>query len=152
MRYDLAGVLFTYQASHADRTSDLYVKLTTIGPMGVVAMNLFRAQKASERAKQYSRRYKGEAYGKKQWSMDNACKALLEHGGDFVWGWGIDPKQPVHCHVLYVDLPTGQVSFHSEFRGAGPDYQGEWDGEEGASPQRIVTWCAQLLDAAGITG
>ena len=43
--------------------------------------------------------------------------------------------------VLYVDLPTGQVSFHAY----GPsenrrEYDGKWDGT-GLSEERIVKYC-----------
>lgn len=40
--------------------------------------------------------------------------------------------------VLYVEIPTGQVSFHSPTRGNGPDYEGDWDGAQGVSGDRIV--------------
>lgn len=142
----LVDVMETYQGSDADRTRALYAELEGLGPSGVIAMNLLRAQKASERAKAYRRGFKGQAYDKKQWSMDNACKALLEHSGSIRWGWGVDETQPVHRHVLYVDLPSGQVSFHAGVRGEGPEYPGEWDGRPGLSPQRITQWCAALLD------
>lgn len=143
----LGEVMTIYLGSDADATRALYAELEALGPIGVIAMNLLRAQKASERAKQYRRRFKGDAYAKKQWSMDNACKALLEHGAGMRWGWGLDLAQLVHKHVLYVDTPSGQVSFHSEFRGEGPDYPGEWDGVAGMSPDRVTRWCATLLDA-----
>lgn len=147
MLYDLAGVMQTYRASDAGRTIELYVRLSTIGPLGVIAANLFRAQKASERAKTYRGPSKGEAYRKKEWSLGNVCKSL--QGNDVLpWGWGLDRGQPVHRHVLYVDLPTGQVSFHSEFRGEGPDYPGEWDGKKGQGPDRITRWAVQLLAEA----
>jgi hypothetical protein len=142
----LGEIMSIYQGSNADATKALYAELEAIGPLGVIAMNLLRAQKASSRAKEYSRRFKSDAYRKKQWSMDNACAALVEHGAGMVWGWGLDPVQPVHKHVLYVNTPSGQVSFHSEFRGKGPDFPGEWDGVLGMSPDRITRWCATLLD------
>ena len=145
----LGDVMAIYDGSDADRTGALYAELEAKGPIGVIATNLFRAQKASARAKAYrGRGYKGAAYDKKQWSMNNLCDALAAHGGGLRWGWGIDPVQAVHCHVLYVDLPTGQVSFHSGWRSLGPDYPGEWDGRRDASPDRIVRWVAQLLDEA----
>ncbi len=51
-----------------------------------------------------------------------------------VWGWGFDPDQPVHRLVVYIDLPSGQVSFHAAERGPGPDYPASWDGVPGISP------------------
>jgi len=76
---------------------------------------------------------------------------LDEHGADLgiiTWGWGVDGKQEYHRDVLYVDLPTGQVSFHQSGRGKGPDYLGEWDGNTGVGPQRACLWAARLLEAA----
>jgi hypothetical protein len=145
----LGEVMLTYQGSDSERTRLLYDELAGLGPLGVIAMNLLRAQKASSRAKDYrGRGYRGQAYDKKQWSMDNACRALIEHGAEIGWGWGLDPAQPVHCHVLYVETPFGQVSFHSGQRGDGPDYLGAWDGVQGMGADRITRWCARLLDEA----
>lgn len=63
------------------------------------------------------------------------------------WGWGRDPAQPFAKHVLYVDLPLGQVSFHSESRYVGPDYGGEWDGDR-ASEGRVVQFCDVVMKGA----
>lgn len=136
-----------YEGSNGEATKALYDKLQTIGPLGIVAANLFRAQKASSRAKEYSRRFKGTAYDKKNWSMGNLVDALLVHGGNLGigFGWKLDPKASFHEWVLYVELPNGQVSFHSAARGQGPDYAGDWDGS-GLSAQRIVTWVQTVLD------
>lgn len=140
-------VLRVYRGSNGDATKALYAELEKIGPAGIIAVNLFRAQKASERAKVYRRGFKGAAYEKKQWSMDNLASALGVHAPalGFIWGWGKDEKQPFHTHVLYVDLPTGQVSFHAADRGAGPDYPKLWDGMPGQSPDRICRWVGRLL-------
>jgi hypothetical protein len=141
-------VLSVYQGSDGDATKALYAELEQLGPLGMIALNLFRAQKNSERAKAYhGRGYKGAAYDRKQWAMDNLASILTDHAIPCAiqWGWGIDPEQLKHNTVLYIDLPTGQVSFHTEARGAGPDYPGEWDGVKGQSPDRIIRWCARLL-------
>ncbi len=136
-----------YRGSNGDLTKALYAQLETLGAKGTIALNLFRAQKASARAKTYRRRYKGDAYQKKQWSMDNLSTALTERAGELslTWGWGVDEKQPFHKHVLYVDIPTGQVSFHTEARGTGPDYPGKWDEMPGQGPTRICRWIGTLL-------
>jgi hypothetical protein len=57
-----------------------------------------------------------------------------------------DPATPAYSHVLYVDLPTGQVSFHTAARDDGPAYAGAWDGIKGQGPDRIIRWVARLLD------
>jgi hypothetical protein len=152
----LAEVLSVYRGSDGDKTRALYGRLETLGPDGALAVNLFRAQKASERAKVYRGgvagrgSYSGMAYDRKQWATDNLCAALA--GAGLGWGWGVDSKQPVHRHVLYVDLPTGQISFHAAARGIGPDYPGEWDGVPGQSADRILRWCARLLAQAPACG
>jgi hypothetical protein len=48
-------------------------------------------------------------------------------------------------NVLYVEIPTGQMSFHTERRGDGPDYHGAWDGAATTGPERICRWCELLL-------
>jgi len=45
-----------------------------------------------------------------------------------------------------VDLPEGQVSFHSLARYAGPDYAGDWDGQR-KSEERILRFCDQVFHA-----
>lgn len=142
---EVAGI---YEGSNADATRGLYSRLEALGDQGIVALNLFRACKASERAKVYTRRFKGSAYDKKEWSMENLCRVLVRDAvaaGVPSWGWGRDDKAVGYEHVLYVDTPAGQVSFHTAHRGAGPDYKKPWDGVKGASSGRIVQWCAQLL-------
>lgn len=144
----IADVIRVYQGSDGEATKALYARLVQFGAPGEIAINLFRAQKASERAKVYRRGYRGMAYDKKQWSMDNLCAALTTHGADLVWGWGEDEKQAVHRHVLYIDLPTGQASFHTDRRGAGPDYPGAWDGVPGQGPDRIIRFVARVIDGS----
>ena len=130
----LMRVVAIYEGSDGDATKGLYATLETLGPRGVVALNLFRAQKNSERAKGYRRRgYRGAAYDRKQWAMDNLTQALTAaaiYGDGLRWGWAEDPDQAFHKWVLYVDLPTGQVSFHTAERGEGPDYPDKWDQPE----------------------
>lgn len=144
-------VLAIYEGSDADATRALYAALEARGPIGKVAVNLFRAHKASSRAKVYrGGGFRREAYGKKEWSLAELCDALEQHAataGIVAWGWREDPAQDVHRHVLYVDLPTGQVSFHTGGRRQGPDYPGHWDGS-GLSALRIVRYCARVLDGA----
>jgi hypothetical protein len=146
-------VLEIYQGSDGDATKALYERLTRIGPIGVIATNLFRAQKNSARAKVYrggnkNGRYRDQAYERKRWAMDNLAKVLIEHAEtcSIRWGWGIDRDQTIHRTVLYIDLPTGQVSFHTDTRGAGPDYAGEWDGRRGVSVERVCAFVGRVLE------
>jgi hypothetical protein len=140
-----------YLGSDGDATKALYAELEALGPAGIVAVNLFRAAKNSERAKKYrGGGYRGAAYDRKQWAMDNLCGALTEHANrlNIPFGWGEDPEQPFHNQVLYVELPSGQVSFHTAVRGKGPTHDREWDGVKGVGPDRVIRWIARLLDDA----
>lgn len=144
--------LEVYVGSDGAATKAMYVEMEQRGPIGLVAMNLFRAQKCSERAKKYrggipgKGSYRGMAYERKGWSMQQLCEVLVAHAEDLRmrWGWGEDRGSFVSW-VLYLDLPQGQVSFHSNVRYAGPDYEGQWDGATGASPARIVQFCDCVL-------
>lgn len=145
---NLIDVLKVYEGSKGDDTLALYARLNQLGAVGQVAVNLFRAQKSSSRAKVYrGGGYRGKAYDRKQWSMDNLTTILAEHAEacGIRWGWGEDSAQEFHCWVLYVELPTGQVSFHTSTRGAGPDYSSEWDRIRDASAGRICRWISDLL-------
>lgn len=139
-----------YEGSDGEATRLLYRTLEAIGPVGALAMNLFRAEKCSERAKGY-RRYSHtkEAYGRKQWSMGNLCEVLNQHATELgiVWGWGVDDGTPGFRWVLYVEVPPGQVSFHSSTRGVGPTFPRDWDGQRGKSHLRMLEWVQSVLDA-----
>jgi hypothetical protein len=145
---DIAEILAVYKGSDGDATKALYARLEQLGPVGIVACNLFRAAKNSERAKVYrGRGHRGAAYDRKDWAIGNLAEALGAHaeGLGLVWGWGLDTAQPFHKDVLYVDLPTGQVSFHTSGRRDGPDYPGAWDEMQGQSAGRICSFVARVL-------
>ncbi len=146
----LLELLTVYRGSDGDATRALYQRLEAIGPAGAIAANLLRACKTSTRAKRYrARRHRGGAYDVKGWAMGNIAQLLLEHSVELEisrWGWGEDREQPHHRFVLYVDLPSGQVSFHAAERGAGPDYPGHWDGARDVAADRILRWAASLVD------
>lgn len=140
-------VMEVYEGSSGQATLDLYAKLEKLGPVGVVALNLFRAQKASARAKVYRRKFKGVAYEKKNWSLKLLCDALTGHAPNFglTFGWREDPNQEYHNWVLYVDLPTGQVSFHSANALSAQRYDRPWD-SSGDSASRIVQFVQRVVD------
>jgi hypothetical protein len=153
MSAPLEHVMRVYQGSDGDATKALYERLAALGITGLIAVDVFRAQKASERAKKYrggtgGKSYARMAYERKQWAMNKLADLLVLNAKaqGISWGWGEDPKQEYHRQVLYIDLPTGQISWHTEHRGAGPDYPGQWDGIRNASVGRIVSWVAQVLD------
>lgn len=148
LRY--ADILSIYEGSDGGKTTGLYAALEQLGPAGHVAVNVFRANKSSQRAKAYRGKYKGMAYDRKQWSIENLVKALQEHAAsiDMWWGWREDPEQAMHRWVFFVELPTGQVSFHTAVKLDGPDFPEAWDGVRGVSPMRICRWCADLIEAS----
>lgn len=138
--------------NNGDVTAGYYRRLAAIGPAGELAVALFRAAKRSNRAKDYRRgRFRRAAYDVKNWSLSEVVRILSTKtagiaaaiGADIVWGWKEDPATPGYEWVLYVDLPTGQCSFHSAVRLAGPDYAADWDGTH-LSTQRIVHFCDQV--------
>lgn len=142
-----------YDGRDGDATKRLYAELEQLGPTGVIAVNLLRASKTSEAAKRYRGgdkygSYRSQAYSRKQWSMENLARALVTHGESLSisWGWGRDLQQEFHQWVLYIDLPTGQVSFHTAARGVGPDYFGQWDGVRGTGAIRIIRWASSLSE------
>ncbi len=132
-------------------TKRYYAELERRGIAGVVAMNLFRAQKTSSRAKTYRKNaHRKESYQRKEWSMSNLCEVLAKHRKALYieYGWKEDPNVLLEGHtsyVLYVELPTGQVSFHCPRRGNGPDYPKGWDGTKG-SQERILKFCDMVFD------
>lgn len=150
-----------YSASDAEATKALYARLSACEPFGNVAVNLLRAHKASARAKKYrggnSRgSYRAQAYERKDWSIAELCRALLGITIGIApemrvirWGWGRDPKAVGFENVLYVDLPTGQVSFHNGCRHDGPNYDGTWDGVRDAGADRICAWASAVLEGKG---
>jgi hypothetical protein len=144
-------ILSVYLGSNGDATTALYKRLEAeLGTVGLVAVNLFRAHKCSSRAKVYrGRRYRDSAYDRKQWSMDNLVAILTREAEalQIAWGWAEDPQQEFHKFILYVEIPTGQVSFHTAIRGAGPEYGKPWDGVRDVGPQRICSWIGRMLDA-----
>ena len=144
--------LEVFNGSEGALTRAYYAALEQHGAAGIVAVNLFRAQKCSTRAKKYRGgirgigSYRGMAYDRKAWSMANLCTALAKHGEalGIVYGWKRDPLAFTNPWVLYVDLPNGQVSFHSPTRGDGPDYAGDWDAMR-ASEERILAFCDGVM-------
>ncbi|MDE2096818.1 MAG: hypothetical protein KGL39_06185 [Patescibacteria group bacterium] len=153
-KYKLAEIVRIYEGSNGDETKALYEHLQKYGPAGIVALNLFRACKASARAKVYrggvrgKGSYRSMAYERKQWSMDNLCKALGDHSHalGIDWGWGKDDTTPGYEWVLYIEVATGQISFHNAYRGIGPDYSKPWDGIRNASVDRICRFAEMVCE------
>ena len=135
-----------------DVTKSYYATMNTKGFPGQLAVALFRAQKRSMAAKRYrDRKFTRGAYDVKNWSLGEVCRILgmmnyLKEGMlGIPWGWKRDPKTPGYEWVLYVELPTGQCSFHSADRLSGPDFNGKWDGQ-GMSAPRICAFCDSVWE------
>jgi hypothetical protein len=129
-------------------TKAYYAELNALGPAGQIAVALFRCQKRSTAAKRYrGGRFRRAAYDVKNWSLGELCRLLIAHAAalGITFGWKKDPDQPFYPWVLYIELPQGQVSFHSPDRGAGPEFRCVWDGLK-ASQDRILEFC----DAVGL--
>lgn len=136
-----------YYGSDAAFTRKTLKQLEQSGYEGQVAALLLRIQKASSRAKKYRGDARGYAYGRKGQSVETLCRLLGKW--PLPWGWGWDKGSDfVPEHVIYIELPNGQVSFHSPDRFAGPDYANEWDGHS-ASEDRIIRFCEHLLRGEG---
>ncbi len=131
-----------FNQNNGDVTRAYYAEMNERGLMGQLAVALFRAQKRSTAAKKYrGGGYRRDAYDVKNWSLFEVCRILSQGGHEIEWGWGHDDKTPGFEHVLYVELPQGQVSFHSGNRMEGPDYEKPWDGQKGMSVKRILAFC-----------
>lgn len=145
-----------YDGSNGAETRRLYDRLCACGAMGALASALFKAQKASRRAKRYGpfagragRSFRDMSYDRKGDALREVCRLLLADGArlGIRFGWKEDPHAGENKFVLYVETPFGQVSFHAPERGDGPDYPGEWDGAR-ASEERIIRFAQSVLDAA----
>lgn len=144
----------TYHGSDGATTRRLMTLLKKKGSLGDIAAQLFRAQKASSRAKQYRggihRRsggfdsFRDLAYEKKEESLCSLSDLLDQESAGLDWGWQTDPKQTHAKWILYVELPNGQCSFHSPSRFSGPDFEGKWD-QKHLSEQRIIEFCESVL-------
>ena len=101
-----------FEGSDGDLTRRYYLALEALGTAGVIAVNLFRAQKNSTRAKAYrGRAYKGAAYDRKAWAMGNLVAVLATHATELgiVYGWKQDEATRFGENaswVLYVTCPT----------------------------------------------
>lgn len=139
-----------YEQQNGDVTKAYYAILNAKGLNGELAVALFRAHKRSTAAKKYKgRKFTRSAYDVKNWSLGEVCRILakMDDGTENPaahWGWKHDPNTPGYTWVLYVELPCGQVSFHSPDRLEGPDYPGVWDGIRN-SAERIQTFCDNVM-------
>lgn len=81
-----------------------------------------------------SRSARQRDYAEKSQSIAHACNAAGEAG--IVFGWAPSLQEDVPW-IVYFDLPTGQMSFHCNKRGQGPEYGGNWDGLKDEGTNRV---------------
>lgn len=141
-----------FNGSDAALTRRYHAALLERGAIGKIAMHLLRAQKASLRAKKYHGGIPGKgsyskmAYDRKCESLRELSLILIDHAEAYHirWGWGTDDKQAHARYVLYIELPMGQVSYHSPTQFSGPKFEGGWDGMN-ASQQRVLAFCEHVM-------
>lgn len=92
----------------------------------------------------FGKSYRDLAYDRKDEALTNLAMLLADTAHGLPWGWKRDEKNHSARNILYLDLPRGQVSFHSAHRHRGPDYLNDWDGEK-KSEQRILEFCNSLM-------
>lgn len=140
---------FVYISKDGCLTQSFYDFLGRLGWEGKLAVALFRAQKRSSAAKTYKyRKFRRKAYDVKNWSLEQISLILSEHDFGYPWGWKQDPKTKGYGWVLYVDLPTGQCSFHSKKPCGLKRYEGEWNGRR-ESLRSILAYCNQVIEDHG---
>jgi hypothetical protein len=144
-----------FNQNDGEVTKAYYADMNQCGPEGQLCVALFRAQKRSAAAKRYrGHRFKQAAYSVKNYSLGEICRILTAYPElNLRWGWKVDgaleARGDPHHQVLYVEIPQGQVSFHSEDRLQGPDYSGEWDGKH-ESAERILAYCDSVAASEGV--
>jgi hypothetical protein len=142
-----------YEGSDGALTQALYAHLSSLGAPGIIAANLFRASKNSHKAKLYrGSPYRGMAYERKAWALQNLTKELMSYAAPLglQWGWGVDEDSPYFQAVLYLDLPTGQVSLHTKTRLSGPEYLHRWDGEKGLGGVRVCRFVEMVMEGQDV--
>ncbi|MEO8270377.1 MAG: hypothetical protein ABI557_11705 [Aureliella sp.] len=138
-----------FASKDAKQTILFQDRLISRGHAGQVAFGLFRASKRSQRAKSYRRGMRASAYDAKSNALQHLDSALSRWGQELgiEWGWNIDPSQPVHRFVLYVDLPKhGQASFHAGKAESETVYRKDWSGKRD-SAEVVLAYCQEVLDS-----
>lgn len=147
-----------YEATDYSETRSYLRALANAGRLGRIAAALFAAMRASTDAKTERRLAKGDplaeitvsraGYARKRLAMQKVCELLAHNAAGLAWGWGNDRRQADCPFVLFVDLPQGQVSFHTPEKLMGPEYAGRWD-RACQNRERVLAFCDALLPSNG---
>src|SRR5262245_29901403 len=97
-------------------------RLGSHGPIGLIALAAFRAQRAKWISDLPHAR--SAAAKRRRNAIDRLSVVLSEYAesAEIAWGWKLCEHAHKSPHVICIDLPTGQISFRTYSRGAGPDY------------------------------
>lgn len=131
-----------FKKRDGNATVALCVELSKRGLLGAAAVCLYQAQYSSARAKTYRRSSRSNSYERKNIALMRMPRWLSR--ADIAYGWGYDATSINFEHVLYVELATGQCSFHSSERGDGPEFRGRWNPEVD-SMTSVFRFCDQVL-------
>ena len=88
-------------------------------------------------------------YMEKERHLRDACS--LAKGAGICFGYQESDTSEVAPYVIYFELKTGQVSFHTADYGSCPAYHGQWDGQH-ISRERIMAAIAEVIDGRGAGG
>lgn len=146
-----------YNSSDAELTRSYYDLLEHYGIVGRFALNLFRALKCSDRAAKYTDLgHRTKTLGRKRYSIESLVAILNEHATalGITWGWRTEHHDPKYVsagaqaapHALYMNLPTGQVRFHSPARMTGPEYTGETNLDHYGRATRVIKFCDRITE------
>lgn len=152
----LSEVRAAYEGSNGGATRRLLSRFRNAGPIGVIAANLFKAQKANERARTYRGgigrsaghfdSFSDLSYDSKRESIRELCEQLMVEPCGMQWGWK-EGDGTLLRFVFYIDLPQGQVCFQLDDRFEGPDYFGVWD-KTWTNERRVLDFCEEVFEFA----
>lgn len=142
--WEARRVALIYAGTDGDATRALFDELCGHGVRGRLAMHLFRAQKCTARAAIAVGTYRDLAVGRKKWALEQLADCLRNEA-TYLFGWAVDPEDPRLPWVLIVDLPNGQVRFHTAVKGNGPPYPGEWEGSDEQTLERVLAFVNAAL-------
>lgn len=139
----LTAVQVFYQHS-GDVTKAYYEQLAAHGPMGELAVALFRALKRSKKTtgigfRRISRRKTeqydyAEAY---EWAVNELIRVLVTNPpSKLPWGW--------RDSTLFVELPTGMVAFDCPEQGLAPFCPIRFEPPAESRDLRIIKFCDSL--------
>jgi hypothetical protein len=151
-----------YHGSNAADTRKLLDRVRELGHAGRIAAVIFRLQKTAARWRSYKGSVTRGDYSvsrqtlAKEYITEAAAElARLLTVDDYgiAWGWHFDRHVKFQDpeHVLIVELPAGQVSWHVISRGVGPDFAGLPDAvDRETAEQRVLAHVSSMIEPAAV--